>query len=283
MRDIERIISKKFIVGEMPTAAGICQKQLIKVIDDLEKVKVNEEEIADFMPEIYRKLEWLSKEDLIKRMVSHEFNRFAEYYRNRAEIEVPTDIRGERTGRSDRKEGGFEKRSRQAAPGFNRLFINLGKTDSFFPSDLIGLLNSNTRGRIELGRIDLMQNYSFFEVPEKEATNVIKALNRAKWNGRKVVVEIAAAKATNVHRAMRIRIENRKMLLQKTQSQQKKISLVVLIGDTLMLAVRRRKMTGKSFLKIKSRISVKKDGLAENLRRNKTYHIKNELLLGGSF
>lgn len=106
-------------------------------------------------------------------------------------------------------------------------------------------MNSNTRGRIELGRIDLMQNYSFFEVPEKEATNVIKALNRAKWNGRKVVVEIAgageesgkgrengsnerkevndsAAKATNVHRAMRIRIENRKMLLQKTQSQQKR-------------------------------------------------------------
>ena len=197
MREIERIISKKFIVGKMPTAAGICQKQLIKVIDDLEKVKVNEEEIADFMPEIYRKLEWLSKEDLIKRMVSHEFNRFAEYYRNRAEIEVPTDIRGERTGRGDRKEGGFEKRSRQAAPGFNRLFINLGKTDSFFPSDLIGLLNSNTRGRIELGRIDLMQNYSFFEVPEKEATNVIKALNRAKWNGRKVVVEIAGAGEEN--------------------------------------------------------------------------------------
>ena len=82
-------------------------------------------------------------------------------------------------------------------------------------------------------------------------------------------VNDSAAKATNVHRAMRIRIENRKMLLQKTQSQQKKISLVVLIGDTLMLAVQRRKMTGKSFLKIKNRISVKKDGLAESLRRNK--------------
>ena len=199
MREIERIISKKFIVGEMPTAAGICQKQLIKVIDDLEKVKVNEEEIADFMPEIYRKLEWLSKEDLIKRMVSHEFNRFAEYYRNRAEIEVPTDSRGERTGRGDRKEGGFEKRSRKAAPGFNRLFINLGKTDSFFPSDLIGLLNSNTRGRIELGRIDLMQNFSFFEVPEKEAINVVKALSRAKWNGRKVVVEVSSEEGGKGH------------------------------------------------------------------------------------
>ena len=151
------------------------------------------------MPDIYRKLEWLSKEDLIKRMVSHEFNRFAEYYRNRAEIEVPTDIRGERTGRSDRKEGGFEKRSRQAAPGFNRLFINLGKTDSFFPSDLIGLLNSNTRGRIELGRIDLMQNFSFFEVPEKETVNVLKALNRAKWNGRKVVVEVSSEEGGKGH------------------------------------------------------------------------------------
>ena len=199
MREIERIIGKKFIPGEMPTAAGICQKQLLKVIDDLEKVKVNEEEISEFMPDIYRKLEWLSKEDLIKRMVSHEFNRFAEYYRNRAEIEVPTDSRGERTGRGDRKEGGFEKRSRKAAPGFNRLFINLGKTDSFFPSDLIGLLNSNTRGRIELGRIDLMQNFSFFEVPEKEAINVVKALSRAKWNGRKVVVEVSSEEGGKGH------------------------------------------------------------------------------------
>ena len=67
----------------------------------------------------------------------------------------------------------------------------MGKTDNFFPSDLIGLLNSNTRGRIELGRIDLMQNFSFFEVVEKEAQNVVKALNRANWNGRKVSVEVA--------------------------------------------------------------------------------------------
>ena len=100
MREIERIIGKKFIAGEMPTGKQICEKQLLKVIDDLEKVKVNEEDINDFMPEIYRKLEWLSKEDLIKRMVSHEFNRFVDYYRNREEIEVPTDSRSERAGKS---------------------------------------------------------------------------------------------------------------------------------------------------------------------------------------
>ena len=200
MREIERIIAKKFIQGEMPTAAAICQKQLIKVIDELEKVKVKEEEIVEFMPEIYRKLEWLSKEDLIKRVVSHEFNRFSEYYRGRAEIEQPSaDSRGERGGRERSDRGGRgdrEKGSRQAQAGFKRLFINLGKTDNFFPNELINLLNSNTRGRVELGRIDLMQNYSFFEVEEKEATTVVKALSRAKFNGRKVVVEVAGEEAS---------------------------------------------------------------------------------------
>ena len=189
LREIERIIGKKFIAGEMPTGKQICEKQLIKVIDELEKVKVNEEEITDFMPEIYRKLEWLSKEDLIKRMVSHEFNRFLDYYRDREEIETPTDSR-ERNTRDSRERG-----SRKAAPGFTRLFINLGKMDSFFPSELFSLLNSNTRGRIELGRIDLMKNFSFFEVEEKEAQNVVKALNRANWNGRKVSVEVAGEEA----------------------------------------------------------------------------------------
>ena len=189
LREIERIIGKKFIAGEMPTGKQICEKQLIKVIDELEKVKVNEEEITDFMPEIYRKLEWLSKEDLIKRMVSHEFNRFLDYYRDREEIETPTDSR-ERNTRDSRERG-----SRKAAPGFTRLFINLGKMDSFFPSELISLLNSNTRGRIELGRIDLMKNFSFFEVEEKEAQNVVKALNRANWNGSKVSVEVAGEEA----------------------------------------------------------------------------------------
>lgn len=188
MREIERIIGKKFEPGTMPTAKQICEKQLLKVIDDLEKVKVNEEDMADFMPDIYRKLDWLSKEDLIKRMVSHEFNRFAEYYREREDIEIATGSeRGAKGGeRGDRRSG-----NRKAEPGYTRLFINLGKMDNFFPNELISLLNSNTRGRVELGRIDLMPKFSFFEVEDKEAANVVKALNRASWNGRKVSVEMA--------------------------------------------------------------------------------------------
>ena len=188
LREIERIIAKKFETGVMPTAKQICEKQLMKVIDDLEKVKVNEEEIADFMPNVYRKLDWLSKEDLIKRMVSHEFNRFVEYYRDREEIETVSTKEEKKEGKSGK---GKKSGSRKAEAGFTRLFINMGKTDNFFPADLIGLINSHTKGRVDLGRIDLMRNFSFFEVDEAEADKVVKALNRTRWNGRKISVEPA--------------------------------------------------------------------------------------------
>ena len=195
MREIERIINKKFIVGEMPTGKQICEQQLIKLIDDIEKVKVNEEEIESFLPGIYRKLEWLSKEDLIKRVVSMEFNRFLKYYSNAPEIETPTvtDRRGEREPR-ERKEHGSsrEKTERKAEKGYTRLFLNLGKTDGFYANQIIELINRNMKKqRTTIGRIDLMQNFSFFEVAEKQANDVISALNKVNLNGRKVVVEVA--------------------------------------------------------------------------------------------
>ena len=195
MREIERIINKKFIVGEMPTGKQICEQQLIKLIDDIKKVKVNEEEIESFLPGIYRKLEWLSKEDLIKRVVSMEFNRFLEYYSNAPEIETPTvtDRRGEREPR-ERKEHGSsrEKTERKAEKGYTRLFLNLGKTDGFYANQIIELINRNMKKqRTTIGRIDLMQNFSFFEVAEKQANDVISALNKVNLNGRKVVVEVA--------------------------------------------------------------------------------------------
>ena len=195
MREIERIINKKFIVGEMPTGKQICEQQLIKLIDDIEKVKVNEEEIESFLPGIYRKLEWLSKEDLIKRVVSMEFNRFLEYYSNAPEIETPTvtDRRGEREPRERKDHGSArEKTERKAEKGYTRLFLNVGKTDGFYANQIIELINRNMKKqRTTIGRIDLMQNFSFFEVAEKQANDVISALNKVNLNGRKVVVEVA--------------------------------------------------------------------------------------------
>ncbi|MBO4984240.1 MAG: DEAD/DEAH box helicase [Bacteroides sp.] len=194
MRQIEHIIGKKFQPGTMPTGKQICEKQLYKGIDELEKVKVNEEEIADFMPAVYRKLDWLSKEDLIKRMVSREFNRFLDYYRDREEIHVESGKMKDESGKKGKKKGNNDH---QAEEGYTRLFINLGKMDGFFPADVIGLLNKHMKSRVEVGRIDLMQKFSFFEVAEEDARQVVKALSRTKWNGRKVVVEVTGEEASN--------------------------------------------------------------------------------------
>lgn len=194
MREIERIINKKFTIGSLPSGKEICEQQLIKVIDEIEKVKVNEEEIESFLPGIYRKLEWLSKEDLVKRVVSMEFNRFLEYYKNAPEIEEPKAGGDKRGDSKDRKSRGSDrqKTTRKAEEGYERLFLNMGKTDGFYANQIIELINRNLKKeRIQIGRIDLMQNFSFFEVAEEQAPMVIKALNKASVNGRKVSVEVA--------------------------------------------------------------------------------------------
>ena len=192
MREIERIIKKKFEVSELPTGKEICEQQLIKVIDDIEKVKVSEEEIETFLPGIYRKLDWLSKEDLIKRVVSLEFNRFLDYYKNAPEIEQPK-ANDKKAETKESRKGDKEKVGRKAEKGYTRLFLNLGKTDGFYTNQIIDLVNRNLKKeRVQIGRIDLMQNFSFFEVIQEQAPQVIKALNKVVLSGgRKVCVEIA--------------------------------------------------------------------------------------------
>lgn len=192
MKEIEHIIKKKFEVSVLPSGQEICQQQLIKVIDDIEKVKVNEEEIETFLPGIYRKLDWLDKEDLIKRVVSLEFNRFLDYYKNAPEIEQPKANEKKSEAKESRK-GDKEKVGRKAEKGYTRLFLNLGKTDGFYTNQIIDLVNRNLRKeRIQIGRIDLMQNFSFFEVIQEQAPQVLKALNKVVLSGGgKVCVEIA--------------------------------------------------------------------------------------------
>lgn len=193
MRDIEHIIKKKFEVSVLPSGKEICEQQLIKVIDDIEKVKVDEEEIATFLPAIYRKLDWLDKDDLIKRVVSLEFNRFLDYYKNAPEIEQPKASDKKTESKDVSRKGDKEKVGRKAEKGYTRLFLNLGKTDGFYTNQIIDLVNRNLRKeRIQIGRIDLMQNFSFFEVIQEQTPQVMKALNKVVLSGgRKVCVEIA--------------------------------------------------------------------------------------------
>jgi len=200
IREIEKIINKKFEQGTIPSGKAICEKQLLNLVDRIEKVKVNEDEIANLLPSVYRKLEWLEKEDIIKRVVSLEFNRLIDYYQNAAEIETPSDRfsrddssypRRKDRERSDRSSGG-----RGAEKGYSRLFINIGRTDNVNPATLMGLVNDFVPDKVSIGRIDIMQNFSFFEVPERDAQKVIKSMSRQEQNGRRISVEVAQGGST---------------------------------------------------------------------------------------
>lgn len=199
VRAIENQIQKKFVPGILPTGQEICAKQLLKVIDDIEKVEVDEEEIAPFLPEVFRKFDMMEKEDIIKRMVSMEFNTFLNYYKNAPEILQPSEKgerkergkNGEKGSRRERRSERGNNRSRTAEAGYTRLFINLGKKDGINPKVFMGFVNRVAQGhRIDLGRIDLMQNFSFFEVPEQQTKTVLSVLSGSDFDGRKVNVEI---------------------------------------------------------------------------------------------
>ena len=198
VRIIERVIGKKFEVGVLPEPQEICSKQLYKVIDELEHTEVDEEQIAPFLPEVMHKLEWLSKEELVKRLVQNEFGRFLSYYANAPEIVQPTDRpdkKGEaaaerRVQRKERaKQGGGA--TQEAEEGYKRLFLNFGKKDNFFAREIINLVNRYVKGKVEIGRIDLLPTCSFFEVPEEDAELVKTKMAKAKVGERRVVVDDA--------------------------------------------------------------------------------------------
>ena len=191
IRSIEKVIGKEFVEGEMPSAQEICKKQLYKVMDQIVKTDVLEEQIDPFMGDISRFFEFIDKEDIIKKIVSIEFGKFLSYYANAPEIEKPSSRRKDEGGRT-KAEGGRSKErsrgrgSRKAEAGFRRLFINLGKKDGFFPGELMQFLNKNVKGHVEVGHIDLQNTISFFDVAEEDADRVTKYLTGAKYKGREV-------------------------------------------------------------------------------------------------
>ena len=187
IRNIEKEIGKAFEEGKIPSAEEICKKQLYKVMDQIVKADVDEEQIAPFMQDIDRYFEYIDKEDLIKKIVSMEFGRFLAYYADAPEIE-PVGSKRERGEKRERGKRG-EKRgnsSRKTEAGYRRLFINLGKKDGFYPGELMQFLNKNVKGHVEVGHIDLLTTMSYFEVPEEDAPRVMKYVNGQSYKGRDV-------------------------------------------------------------------------------------------------
>ncbi len=199
IRNIEKEIGKAFVETPIPSAEEICKKQLYKVMDQIVKADVNDDEIAPFMQDISRYFEFIDKDEIIKKIVSLEFGKFLAYYADAPEIEAPAKDK-EKKPQSDR-----EKRTNKAQKGFARLFINLGKKDGFFPGVLMQTLNRYVGGRQEVGHIDLLDTISYFEVPEKDARKVMTQLTGIRYKGRTVRCNSEDDKSKNPSETSRTR------------------------------------------------------------------------------
>lgn len=185
IRNIEKEIGKKFEEGIIPSAEEICKKQLYKVMDQIVKADVDEEQIAPFMQDISRYFEYVDKDDLIKKIVSLEFGKFLAYYADAPEI-LAVSSRKEGKGEKIERGNKSKKTVTPTSVGMRKLFINLGKKDGFYPGELMQFLNKNVRGHVAVGHIDLLTTMSYFEVPEEDAERVIKYVNGQVYKKREV-------------------------------------------------------------------------------------------------
>lgn len=191
LREIEKKIQKEFEKGTVPTPQRIIEKQLYNLADRIERVKVNEEEIEKYLPGIVRKLEWLSENDLLKRIVSLEFNRLLDYYKDAPEVIDYEEKKPKKAEKNAKTAQRADKDRRVAEKGFERVYVNAGKADGFYPARLIDTLNQNMDGRIEIGRIDLFNNYALFDVRKGEGRKAVAALKNARYFGKRLYSEIA--------------------------------------------------------------------------------------------
>lgn len=238
--DVERLMGKKFERKMVPSGKEICETRLYSLIDKIENIEVDEEQIGPFLETINKKLEWIDKEELLKRFVSVEFNRFLEYYKNAKDINVTSsnrrnsrddfssrrgrrdeytnrrggrdeysnrrgsrdDFSNRRGGRDDfsdrrsnkddssRRESGRSERERFSDKNFSRLFINIGTKHHLRATNLIGLVNENTRNRnIEIGKIEILRNFSFFEVEKGHEQLVLDSFKNASFGSTKLTVQ----------------------------------------------------------------------------------------------
>ena len=189
LRLIEKKIGKEFEYKKVPTPEHIIEKQIYHLADRIERVEVDDAQMEKFLPGVRKKLEWLSEEDLLKRVLSLEFNRLLDYYRNMPDIDLNESARKEKGSKGKAK---GDKDRRTAEEGMQRIAINAGKSQGLFPGTLMDLINRNVEGRKpDIGRIDLMNDYSLFDVDEKDAAKVVAALNGLNFFGTRLRVEKA--------------------------------------------------------------------------------------------
>jgi ATP-dependent RNA helicase DeaD len=176
IKQIEKQIGKKFSPAKIPTGSEICEKQLYHLVDKVKNTEIQHQEISAFLPAVYEKLKGISKEEIIQRFVSAEFNRFLSYYRNAPDINV-------------------DLKKREGGSGATRLFVNIGLMERFTPKSLkIYLFETAKVANLRIINVDVMKNCSFFETDSGQAEPLIAAFQKVKFKNRRVQIEYADRK-----------------------------------------------------------------------------------------
>ena len=161
-------------------------------MDKIERIEVDEEQIAPYIEAINKKLAWLDREELLKRFISVEFNRFLEYYKKAKDINLPENDRSNRRDRDNNKRDDFRGKRQSSKGRFSRIFINIGSKHNVKAPNLIGLVNEKTRNRnIEIGKIEILRNFSFFEVEKDFENQVLDGFRNSNFGGTKLNVEVS--------------------------------------------------------------------------------------------
>ena len=192
---IEKKIRTTFIEGSIPSAKEICEIQLMKLIDNVVSTDVREDDIQEFLPLIMSEFESLSKDEIVKRFVSAEFNRFIEYYERAGDLNATAEKgREDKFGRGKGRDRG-RGRDRDDS-NKTRFFVNLGKKDGLNPGGLLRVACDSTGLKSSsFGRIDILSSYSFFEADNELADKILKEVNGSDFEGHTLNVEVTKGKS----------------------------------------------------------------------------------------
>ena len=189
---LEKKVGKEFLLKDVPDGEAICEKQLFNLIDKVEWVEIDESTIEPYLEIINKKLAWLPREELIKRFVSVEFNRFLSYYKDAPDLNVKVKKNQDEGGLDSRK-----KRNNRKGKNYNfsRFHINLGSKNRVSAIDLISLINENMGNKgIEIGKIEILKTFSFFELDKSFEKEIMQAFRHVTRDGIKVKLEISKSK-----------------------------------------------------------------------------------------
>ena len=174
IREIEKIIKRKFAQAQIPTGFDVCEQQLMALVKRIHNVEVDEKTVERYLPQVFEELQELSREDIIKRFVSIEFNRFAEYYRNAPDL-------NHNAQRDDR---------RAVAPGVVKLYMNIGGIDGFDFNTIKEFIAENAEiNTADITWTDLKNTFSLIEVKNEVVEKIMETIHGAQYRGRTVRVE----------------------------------------------------------------------------------------------